>query len=99
MGRGQENYQQNKKRHLMFEDILQDDPEPFKHGPSYLFIQYWKDGEGCEYEVSVSSKELLDALPAFPPRNLDRERMGEFIEFVKARLLIEKCLLMESNVV
>jgi hypothetical protein len=84
----------------MFEDILIDDPEPFdKFGPSYLFIQYFKDGEMREYEVSVNSQELLGALPLFPPKNINKERLGEFIEFIKAHLLLEKCLLLESNVV
>jgi len=85
----------------MFEDILteDEDPKPFVFGPSYIHVMYFKDGEGYEYEVNINSKELLDALPMFPPRNLDRVRSGEFIEFVKANLLLEKCLLMESNVV
>jgi hypothetical protein len=83
----------------MFEDILTD-PEPFgKFGPSYLHIQYFKDGEMREYEVNVTSQELLNALPLFPSKNLNKNRLDEFIEFIKAHLLLEKCLLFESNVV
>jgi len=85
----------------MFEDILteDEDPKPFVFGPSYIHVMYFKDGEGYEYEVNISSKELLDALPMFSPQNLNKERLREFIEFIKAHLLLEKCLLMESNVV
>ena len=78
----------------MFEDILtEEDPKPFVFGPSYVEVNYFRDGEGYEYEVNINSQELLDALPLFPPKN----RADEFIEFVKAHLLLEKCLLMESN--
>lgn len=82
----------------MFEDILTD-PEPFeKFGPSHLHIQYFRDGEIREYEVSITSQELLNALPLFLP-NLNKDRLDEFIEFIKAHLLLEKCLLMESSMV
>lgn len=82
----------------MFEDIFPD-PRPFVHGPSYIHVMYFKDGEGFEYEVSISGKELLDALPAFPPMSLIENGPAKFVEFMKAHLLLEKCLLMESNVV
>lgn len=84
----------------MFEDILTgESPKPFKFGPSDIHVNYFKDGEGYEYEVNITSKEILDALPLFPPKNLNKEKLREFIEFIKAHLLLEKCLLMESNVV
>ena len=85
----------------MFEDILteDEDPRPFVFGPSDINIMYFKDGEGYEYEVNINSKELLDALPAFPSQTNNKQRLWEFIEFIKANLLLEKCLLMESNVV
>jgi len=84
----------------MFEDILKnEDPEPFKFGPSDRYVMYFKDGEAFEYEVSISSKELLDALPAFPSYELIKNGPAEFVEFIKAHLLLEKCLLMESSVV
>jgi hypothetical protein len=83
----------------MFEDILTEGSKPFVFGPSYIHVMYFKDGEVYEYEANINSKELLDALPLFPPPNLDRTRPEEFIEFIKAHLLLEKCLLMESNVV
>lgn len=84
----------------MFEDIFQEeDPKPFVYGPSYIHVMYFKDGEGFEYEVNISGEELLDALPMFPPMSLIENGPAEFVEFMKAHLLLEKCLLMESNVV
>lgn len=84
----------------MFEDILiNSEPEPKRFGPSHIEVQYFKDGEMYEYEVSISGKELLDALPAFPPMSLIENGPENFVEFIKSHLLLEKCLLMESNVV
>ena len=84
----------------MFDDIFpEEDPEPFVYGPSYIHVMYFKDGEGFEYEVSISGEELLAALPMFPPMSLIENGPKKFVEFIKAHLLLEKCLLMESNVV
>jgi hypothetical protein len=84
----------------MFEDILKDeDPKPFKFGPSDIHVNYFKDGEGFEFELSITSQELLNALPAFPPMSLIENGPEKFVEFIKAHLLLEKCLLFESNVV
>ncbi len=84
----------------MFEDILtSDDPKPFKFGPSDMYVMYFKDGEAFEYDVSISGEELLNALPMFPRIDFIENGPAEFVEFVKAQLLLEKCLLFESDVV
>jgi hypothetical protein len=84
----------------MFEDIFpEEDPRPFVYGPADIHVMYFKDGEGFEYDVNISSEELLAALPAFPPMSLIENGPAKFVEFMKAHLLLEKCLLMESNIV
>ena len=83
----------------MFDDIILSSEEEFTAGPSHLEIVYFKDGESYEYDVNITSKELLGALPFHLKKPMNDLQINLLIETIKNTLLLEKCLLLSSNMV
>ena len=83
----------------MFDDILKDNSKTSVLCPSYLEICYFKDGEGMEYDVSITDKELIGSLPLFTHKPMSREKIELLVETIKWMLLIDKCLLFSTYVV
>lgn len=85
----------------MYDDIL-GQRKPKKQieswSPSYIEINYFKDGEGYEDFVTISADELLGALPLFMPIS-DEETVEYFVEKVKEHELIRKCLQSQRNLI
>jgi len=83
----------------MFEDILDEKSRLFVPYPLHHEINYFKDGEGMEYEVNITEQELVDSLPLFFHGKVDEEKCNLLIDKMSRVLVLDRCLHYEKNLI
>lgn len=65
----------------------------------HVEVNYFPDGEGVEYDVTLTEAELLGALPLFLPIPMTKEKLDLFVEKIRLLLLMDKCLQLSRDMI